>query len=188
MKRSYGNARYLAALLIEALLLGLIGITTASAATLLTDDFGDGNANGWTSTHGTWSVVQEAGNYVYYQSSTNEGRTSAGSASWTDYSVEAKVKVDNWNGSNRTYVAGRYRDGNNFYAASLYNSSGGTLEIRKKVNGSTTTIASKTNFGLSAGTWYTVKLELSGTTIRMYVNGTLELTATDSSLSAGGGS
>ena len=83
-----------------------------------------------------------------------------GNTSWTDYSVEANVKVDNWNGTNRVYVAGRYQDGNNFYAASLYNSNGGKLEIRKKVSGSTTTLATL-DYPLTTGTWYTVKLELS---------------------------
>ena len=57
------------------------------------------------------------------------------------------------------YVAGRYQDGNNFYAASLYNSNGGKLEIRKKVSGSTTTLATL-DYPLATGTWYTVKLEL----------------------------
>lgn len=162
-----------------------MGNQPASAATLFSDDFETGSSVNWTAGSGTWSVVQDNGSYVYYQSSTNEGRTSAGSQSWTDYSVQADVKVVNFNGSNRAYVAGRYKDGNNFYAASLYNSNGGTLEIRKKVNGSTTTLASKSNFGLSTGTWYTVKLEMAGSTIHMYVNGVLQLTATDTSLTSG---
>ncbi|MGG4142512.1 LamG-like jellyroll fold domain-containing protein [Paenibacillus algorifonticola] len=164
---------------------GTIGfVYPASAATLLEDSF-DGGAGNWTSSSGSWSVVQDSGNAVYSQSGTSEGRTSAGSQTWTDYAVEADVKIVDFNGSTRTYVAGRYVDGNNFYAASLYNSSGGTLEIRKKVSGSTTTIASKTNFGLATGVWYKVKLELSGTSIKLYVNGQLELSAADSSLAAG---
>lgn len=61
-----------------------------------------------------------------------EGRTSAGDSAWSDYTVEADVKVVDFNGSNRTYVAGRYIDGNNFYAASLYNNNDGMLEIRKR--------------------------------------------------------
>ncbi|WP_081824425.1 pectate lyase family protein [Paenibacillus sp. UNC451MF] len=177
--------RNAAFILCLSLMFSLFVMYPASAATLFSDNFDDGNSNGWTSTTGTWSVVQDNGNYVYYQSSTDEGRTSAGSSTWTDYSVEANVKIDNFNGSNRTYVAGRYKDGNNFYAASLYNSSGGTLEIRKKVSGSTTTLATKTNFGLATGTWYTVKLEMVGSSIKMYVNGTLHLTATDTSLTSG---
>ncbi len=180
------KSKYGALLLGLSLLVAMMVFSTASAATLFNDNFDDGNADGWTTQNGTWSVVQDGGSYVYYQSSTDEGRASAGSQTWTDYSVTANVKVDNWNGSNRTYVAGRYKDGNNFYAASLYNSSGGTLEIRKKVSGSTTTLATKTNFGLASGTWYTVKLEIIGTSIKMYINGTLQLSATDSSLTSGG--
>ncbi|HEX3045044.1 MAG TPA: glycosyl hydrolase family 28 protein, partial [Bacillota bacterium] len=159
--------------------------TPPSGTTLFSDNFESGNANNWTATTGTWSVVQDSGSYVYYQSSANEGRTSAGSSSWTNYAVEAKVKVDNFNGANRAYVCGRYRDGNNFYCASLYNSSGGTLEIRKKVAGSTTNLVTKTNVGLVAGTWYTVKLVLKGSNISVYLNGTQVLTATDSSLTSG---
>lgn len=89
--------------LCATLLLSLVIAFPANAATLLSSNFDDGTASGWTSTSGTWSVVQDAGNYVYSQSDTSEGRTSAGSQSWTDYSVEAKVKVDNFNGSNRAY-------------------------------------------------------------------------------------
>ena len=135
-------------------------IPSVFAANLFSDNFDDGDASGWSTQNGTWTVVQDNGSYVYRQTSSNEGRASAGNASWTDYTVESKVKIDNWNGSNRAYVAGRYQDGNNFYAASLYNSNGGKLEIRKKVSGSTTTLATL-DYPLATGTWYTVKLELS---------------------------
>lgn len=105
---------------------------TAQAANIFSNDFENGNADNWTSTTGTWSVVEEGGNHVYYQSSQNEGRSFSGSNTWTDYSVQADVKIDDFNGTNRIYVCGRYVDGNNYYAASLSNSNGGTLEIRKK--------------------------------------------------------
>lgn len=157
---------------------------TVQAADLFTDNFNDGNSTGWTATTGTWSVVQDSGNYVYYQSSTSEGRTSGGSATWTNYSVQSRIKVDSFNGSNRIYLAGRYKDGNNYYAASFDNSDGGTLELRKKVSGSSSTLATK-SFALSAGTWYTIKLEMNGSSIKMYVNGVLQLSATDTSLTSG---
>ncbi|MDQ0898099.1 pectate lyase [Paenibacillus sp. V4I7] len=164
--------------LCATILLSLVIAFPANAANLLSSNFDDGTASGWTPTSGTWSVVQDAGNNVYSQSSTSEGRTSAGSQSWTDYSVEAKVKVENFNGANRVYVAGRYQDGNNFYAASLYNSNGGKLEIRKKVGGSSTTLKTL-DYPLVTGTWYTVKLDISGRMISMYVNGTLQLSYED---------
>ncbi len=175
----------LASIVAASSIAGLLVFQQAYAASLFSDNFNDGQADGWSTQNGSWSVVTDSGSPVYYQSSTSEGRASTGSSSWTNYSVEARVKVDNWNGSNRVYVAGRYQDGNNFYAASLYNSTGGKLEIRKKVGGSSTTLATK-DYTLSTGTWYTVKLELNGSTLNMYVNGQLQLTASDSSLSSGG--
>ena len=167
------------------LLVGMLFLmvsTFVSAATLFSDNFDDGNANGWTTQNGKWSVVQDSGSYVFYQSSTSEGRAWV-NGSWTNYSVEARVKVDDFNGSNRAYVCARMKDGNNYYAASL--TGNGKLEIWKKVSGSSSTLASK-SYSLSTGTWYTVKLEVNGSNIKMYVNGSQQLSATDSSLSSGG--
>ncbi len=162
------------------------GIPSVQAASLFSDDFESGSPGNWTSTTGTWSVVQDSSSYVYYQSGSSEGRTSAGSSSWSDYSVQADVKVDNFNGNNRTYVCGRYTDGNNYYAASISNSNGGTLEIRKKAGGESTTLATKTGYAITAGTVYTVKLELSGDSINMYVNNELQLNAHDNNFASGG--
>lgn len=161
-------------------------IPSVQAASIFSDDFESGNAGSWTHTSGSWTVVQDGSSHVYYQSGNTEGRTSAGNSSWTDYSVQADVKIDNFNGTNRTYLCGRYTDGNNYYAASLSNSNGGTLEIRKKVGGSSTTLATKTDFPVTAGTVYTVKLELSGSTINFYVNNVLQLNAHDNNLTSGG--
>ena len=41
------------------------------------------------------------------------------------------------------------------------------------------------SYAISTGTWYDVKLVVEGTSIRLYVNGVLQLSATDSSLSTG---
>lgn len=160
------------------------GAPEAEAASLFSDTFENGSGN-WTATSGTWTVTQDGGSNVYAQTSSSEGRTSAGSSSWSNYSVQADVKVENFNGSNRTYVAGRYLDGNNFYAASISNSSGGKLELRKKVGGSTTTLATA-DFAVTTGVWYKIKLELDGSSLKMYVNDSLQLTASDSALTGGG--
>jgi len=40
---------------------------TAQAANIFSNDFENGSADNWTSTTGTWSVVEEGGNHVYYQ-------------------------------------------------------------------------------------------------------------------------
>lgn len=115
--------------LTASLLTAVIPSNTVQAATLFSDDFNDGDANGWATTNGSWSVIQDNGNYVYTQSDTgSEGRATAGTQSWTNYSVTADVKVMNFN-ANRIIVAGRYKDGNNYYGATL---SASGLELRKR--------------------------------------------------------
>lgn len=168
-----------------SLSLPLLGHTYADGNLQVSDNFEQGEAQGWKVDSGNWSVVKGGDGFTYQQSGRSEGRSVKGDASWTNYSVQADVYVDDFNGSNRVYIAGRYTDADNFYAASLYNKKGGALEIRKNVNGSMKTLATKKNYKLDTHTWYRVKLELSGSEIKMYVNDKLELSATDSSLTAG---
>ncbi len=155
--------------------------STPSGSALFTDDFESGTSSNWTTTQGTWSVVTDGTNALAQTSTSTEGRTSAGSQSWANYSVKADIKVDNYN-SNRVLLCGRYKDGNNYYAASLYK--GSTLEIRKKVSGSSTTLVSK-SLSIPTGSYHTIAFEMIGSTLNLYVDGILQLTTTDSSMSSG---
>jgi hypothetical protein len=151
---------------------------------LLTDDFEDGNASGWTKEKGTWSVVKDGTNYVYYKSGTSEGRVKIGDSSYKNYSVQGKIKIDNFNGNNKGLICGRYKDSKNYYAIALSKTNGGTAELIKMVNGKNTILKS-VNMTISTSTWYTVKLDMSESTIKGYINGELKFTATDTSLISG---
>ncbi len=157
--------------------------TLAGAATLFSDDFQDGNSSGWGTNNGSWSVVTD-GSYVYKQSSTSTtAHAYNGTATWANYSIQARAKALSFNGSGRYFgIAARYSSSSNYYFAVLTNSN--TLEIRKKVSGASTTLASKT-YAVTTGTWYTLKLAVNGTSLQASVNGVLELSATDSSLATG---
>ena len=73
-----------------------VWIGTASAATLFSDNFDDGNAAGWTTSGGSWLVVSGS----YQQSGTSsDAKAQAGTTSWTDYSVQARVRLNSF-GSN----------------------------------------------------------------------------------------
>jgi len=172
------------------LLTTLLMSSAVMANVLFSDDFEDGNADDWLPLRGDWAVVDDgSGNFVYEMLQPDppqEQRTMAGDLSWADYAVEARVKITNPNGTNRAYVCGRLQDFNNYYAASLYmNSSGGKLELRKKYQSSTQPNLADKAYPLSTDVWYTVKLEFIGSTINMYVNGVLELTATDADMPSG---
>lgn len=171
------------AVLIVTLLLCSGQPTFVNAAVIFSDDFEDGNYTGWSTSSGSWSVVTD-GSRVLKQSSTSANCYAyTGSSNWTSYSVEARVKVLAYNGSNRMVgLCARFQDTNNFYFLRFSNSN--ILEIRKKVNGSTTTLASK-SYTCSAGKWYSLKLTVNGNTLTAYVNGVQQLTATDSTFSSG---
>ncbi|MET0794397.1 MAG: family 16 glycoside hydrolase [Polyangiaceae bacterium] len=165
---------------------GSAGAATAGGGSVLfSDDFEDGNANGWVVDDGTWAIATD-GSKVYAQQGTSTGSSvllsAAGSTAWTNQSIEAKIKVKAFGGSSTSYFAaiyGRY-NGTDYY--SLVLRSDGKVAIRKN----TSTLGSAVAAGIVAGTWYTVRLEIVGSTLKAYVNGTLTDTETDTSLTAGG--
>ncbi|WP_090011633.1 hypothetical protein [Clostridium sp. DSM 8431] len=135
------NRKRLICLLTAATLLtgGLVSTkTTASelGGVYFADNFEGDNSSNWELAKGSWNVVED-GTKVFRQTSTSvEGRAVIGNEEWENYSLEADIKVNNFNGSNRALLCGRYKDANNYYAVSLSSKNGGLVELRKKVNGS----------------------------------------------------
>lgn len=153
-----------------------IWVGTASAATLFDDNFDDGNATGWSTSGGSWSAASGS----YRQSGTSaSAKAQAGSTSWTDYSVQARVRPDAFGGSSARAVgiAARAQSMSSFYSLVL---TPDAVQLRR----GTTTIDSA-SLGVSTGTWYTLTLSVSGSTLRGSVNGTQLVSAGDSSYGAG---
>jgi pectate lyase len=169
-------------LLLIALLL-IASQAMVGAATVFSEDFQDGNSSGWGTSNGSWSVVTD-GTYVYKQSSTSTtAHAYNGTSSWTNYSVQARAKALSFNGTGRYFgIAARYSSTSQYYSLVLINSN--TLQIRKRVSGANTTLATK-SYTVAIGTWYTLKLVVNGTSLQGFVNGVQELSATDSSISTG---
>lgn len=151
---------------------------------LLNEDF-EGSLTNWNITKENWSIKETSSNNVLYHNSNSEGRIEAGNTTWRNYTISADIKIDTFFGSDRgALLAGRYTNGNNYYSVSLSNKNNGTIYLKKKVNGSSTTLATiKTP--LSTDTWYNVSLEFEDTLINVYLDNKLILTATDSSFSNG---
>ena len=149
-----------------------IGLTPAAqAASLFTDNFEDGNANGWSKSGGDWSVASD-GSSAYQQSNNGSelARAFAGDTGWTDYQVQARVKPLSFNGSNRLVgIASRSTSATKMYRLALINSNRAELQA---VNGSSATVIGSASLTVSTGTWYTLRIEASGSTIRGFVNGT----------------
>ena len=170
-------------------LVGLLALTlgalplTAFGATLLSDDFEDGNSTGWTTSGGSWSVATD-GSRVFHQSSTSgNAKAFVGSTSWSSQTVQARVKAISFVGSSE-YVAvlARVQNSSNYYYLSLRDAN--KIELKKVLSGSTTTLAS-VDYTVSTGVWYTVRLDAQGSALRGYVNGAQVISASDSSIAAG---
>ncbi|GFJ96096.1 hypothetical protein Prum_097380 [Phytohabitans rumicis] len=156
----------------------------AQAATIMADTFDDGDSAGWTPSGGTWSVVSDGTGVLRQAGTSSDARSRAGSASWTDYTVTARVKPLAFNGSNRfVAVLARAQSATSYYYLALR--SNNTVELKRLTNGSSATLATAA-VTVSAGTWYTLSLSVAGSTLRGTVNGGTALTATDTQYAAGG--
>jgi hypothetical protein len=148
-----------------------VSIGTAEAATLFSADFESGSTSGWSKSGGTWSVVSD-GTQALQQSDTGSERARqfAGTTTWANYSVQARVKATSF-GSSAGVVAltGRAAGSTKMYRLSLTGANRVQLET---MNGSAVTVLGSLSQTISTSTYYTLKLSFSGSTISGSVNGT----------------
>ncbi|MEV8435997.1 hypothetical protein AB0425_01355 [Actinosynnema sp. NPDC051121] len=155
---------------------------SASAATLFHDDFEDGDSTGWSSSGGSWSVVAD-GSRAWRQSGTSSDARALAGTAWTDQSVQARVRPTAFNGSNRhVAVTARVQNTGNYYYLALTNA--GTAVLGKRVGGGHTALATAPA-AVAVGTWYAVRLEVFGSTLRGFVDGAQVVTATDATFGSG---
>ncbi|HEX8630584.1 MAG TPA: pectate lyase [Catenuloplanes sp.] len=145
-------------------------VPSASAATLFGDTFEGGGA-GWSKSGGTWTVVQD-GSRVFRQANADSelARVFAGKPAWTDYAVVARVKPLALRGAGLVGVAARATGSSSMYRLALVGT--GRVELQV-VKGGATTVVGSAPLTAAVGTWYTLKLEASGTTLRGFVDGRL---------------
>ncbi|MFG6198547.1 polysaccharide lyase family 1 protein [Nonomuraea sp. JJY05] len=164
-------------------LMGALGLPGASAATLFADDFEDGNATGWSRSGGSWSVVAD-GSQAYRQSGTSADARAVAGTGWSDQAVQARVRPIAFNGADRhVAVLARAQSTSSYYFLGLSNA--GSVVLGKRAGGSPATLATAATT-VTAGTWYTLRLEAFGTTLRGFVNNVQVVSATDSSYGSGG--
>ena len=133
-----------------------------SGAFALCDDFEDGNANGWTTTGGTWAIASDP-SFVYV-GGLGSYRSTNGSPGWTNQTVQARVKVlrfDSPSSSTRAGLMARFGGSTNYYSFQI--DGAGDLRL---LRGTSTVSGSGTcatlGASLTPGTWYTLKLQASG--------------------------
>ncbi|MBO4210964.1 DUF1080 domain-containing protein, partial [Micromonospora echinofusca] len=183
MSRKAGRLGLLAATS-ATLVVAVLGLTgTASAATLFIDDFSDGNHSGWSQSGGTWSVVTDDSQVLHQaKADTDNARLFAGSSSWTDYAVQARVKPLTLPADGAVGLLARASGSTTFHRLVLLPGDQVRLEAVKSGASTVLGTASRT---VGTGTWYTLKIEVAGNTVRGYVDGTLIGSGTSTVSAAG---
>ena len=105
---------------------------------------------------------------------------------WTDQSIEYRFHYNGTSGAGVDpgfKAFARYRSENDLYVGSWRVD--GYVQIKKKVCGAYTTLAQKKIAGPSTGAWHRIRFDVKGTSIKLYLDGELTLSATDSTLSWG---
>jgi alpha-L-rhamnosidase len=143
-------------------------------ATLLADDF-SGDLSKWVNT----TNASISGGQLTVTN--NESmRSASGGSNWTDYVLEADVKITN----TAAGLVFRGLDDSNFYMWQLNTGNGGQLRPHKKVSGIWTVIKEVTT-GFVANTTYHVKIIVDGSTIKTYIGGSLVDTTSDTAYTSG---
>ncbi|MFC1610966.1 family 16 glycoside hydrolase, partial [Myxococcota bacterium] len=147
------------------------------------DDFQDGEDTNprWERWSGTWTV--EAGEY--HQSESADNRFSvAGNPAWTDYFVSVDVRLSG-QGTQGSGLMFRVVDPNNLY---LFEVNAGTDDVTlwRCAGGAWQSVATGTApQALAVGTWYSLRVEAEGASLRTFVDSTLVAQADDATHATG---
>ncbi|HWM93884.1 MAG TPA: family 16 glycoside hydrolase [Thermoanaerobaculia bacterium] len=162
-------------------------LVTSGATTLFSDDFSPRPLRNWAASPlvgGNWDASSGAAAYD------GGGHTQlyAGDPGWTDYTVEAKVRVTNASdypggirGRLDTSTGGSY-------AAWIYPGSGKVKLWRNSVwhvDTPPTTMLAETNVSIATGTFHTLAIQFEGSRIQVSFNGTVVIDLTDATYSSG---
>jgi hypothetical protein len=148
-------------------------------------------ANGWEPLGGDWQVMadpDDASNSVYAQVDAGAGKVwlVGGDASWTNFEIEARVKLLEAGGY--VFIGGRFESEDAYYY--MYLRDNGKVRVRAFIGGSTSELgsaATDTFTDIEPGAWHTIKLSLQGSTLQaFFANVPAGAAVTHSALSAGG--
>ncbi|HSW88162.1 MAG TPA: right-handed parallel beta-helix repeat-containing protein [Candidatus Saccharimonadales bacterium] len=162
------------------------------------DTFARANQTYWGTASDGQKWAGDANTSNKFSITSNAGKISSGSTSGINYNAVLGPSLGNaqilFSGSMSSFSSSniggvlRWQDANNWYKAYI---DGSNLYIQKSVNGTKTTVKSA-SFSASTNTSYTIRFQVSGTTLsaRAWKTGTTEpttwkLTATDTSFASG---
>jgi hypothetical protein len=169
--RSRRRWQYAGAGGLVTLIVAGIAVTSgnAQAATLFSADFESGSTSAWTKSGGTWSIVSDGSKTLRQTNASSENsREFAGDTTWSDYTVSARVKPLSFGDGGFTGLLARAKNSTTFYRLAL---SSGQVQLQAVKSGTITVLGSSAK-KVTPGTWSTLSLTVTGSTISGSVDGT----------------
>ncbi|MHC4141347.1 MAG: right-handed parallel beta-helix repeat-containing protein, partial [Planctomycetota bacterium] len=161
-------------------------VGSGGPATMFSDLFSDGVITGWTHAAGEDTLSESSGALRATSASTNSHYTVDEGSGWTDYTVTCDIKSHD---DDETGISFRILDGDNYYVfnQNFGNPGGGQweLSLERFVAGTPTHIATPIDQDglVDEEVWYTLKVEVSGTSIKCYFDDVLKFDITDATYS-----
>lgn len=164
------------------------------------EDFEDGSTSSWelrppSGADGTFSVVSDGSQVLKYDANMTGGVLGTiAPAAWAnvprDYYVEARIKplTNSTTGNKQLYLIARYQDDDNWYGAGLnvQSSTASTqVELVKMADGKLTRPVQIKRPIAQDSTWYTVRFELQGSMLSVYLDGVLIKSYSDEQWASG---
>jgi hypothetical protein len=157
-------------------------VGSGGPATMFSDDFTDGVITDWTHVWGEDTLSESSGALRATSATTDSHYTADGGSGWTDYTVTCDMKSHD---DDESGISFRVQDENNYYL--FYQNFGDAgqgqweLSLEKVVAGTPTDIATPIdqNGLVSEEVWYTLKVVVSGSSIKCYFDDVLKFDITD---------
>jgi hypothetical protein len=170
---------------------------TQTPLPLFTDDFNDGNFNGWTimdqgniSAPSVWSAASQAmvqSSNIHSEPMDPEDLAKLGTyampnigSGWTDYTTTLTMRSDDDDAIGLMF---RYSDSNNYYRFS-WDKQRGYRRLVMNVGG-TFTLLAEDSAAYVIGQTYQLEVAVSGNSIQVRIDGSLVFNVTDNNLSSG---
>lgn len=146
---------------------------TNGKKTLYHKDFA-GGAGDWTPDTGTWSVADGA---LRQTSTSTDCRDTAGDKSWTDYTLSLQARKIS--GSEGFLILFHVQDHDNLVLWNVGGWNDTRSRIQRVQEGSWSEIGRNAAVTVQTNRWYDIRIEVQGTSIKCYLDGTLVQEATD---------
>jgi len=166
--------------------IGTIQPSTTTSSLLFSEDFEDGKAQMVKYVSGNWKIIADDSGNKVYDIDNSDGSAypeiDFGSATWKDYVTEYRVRFLAFKDRN-AILAFRLSDDHTYaYIVALEPT---TISLHHIVHGNGWQPITVRTYNTQPGIWYSVRVEVKGIEIKVYIDDSLLIDTEDSQISAG---